>query len=1038
MTGNFGHVTGAAENESEGWKMIVPRYYEDLHMLHEGTMPDRAYYIPASGKMEDPVEHREASDRMQSLNGNWKFRYYESIYDVRDAFYKEGFDTSDFGELSVPGVWQMAGYDVHQYTNIRYPFPFDPPYVPQDIPCGAYVYRFDYRKDADAPKAYLNFEGVDSCFYVWINGIYTGYSQVSHATSEFDVTEKLVEGSNTLAALVLKWCDGSYLEDQDKFRTSGIFRDVYLLKRPEQAVRDYRITTLVKRDNAEVKLSFFYFDRAVETTVTIYGHQDERVASGKMTGRSVLTEGSLILKIAEPKLWNAESPYLYKLIIETEKETITDYIGIRTIEIKDGAICLNGQKIKFRGVNRHDFDPLTGPAVSSGQVLKDLKMMKQHNFNAIRSSHYPNAPYFYQLCDRYGFMVMNEADVEAHGPVEIYYRDNTDRHKFSRWNEKIADEPAWESAILDRVRRMVERDKNRPCILIWSMGNESAYGCNFETALKWTKESDPGRLTHYESARYRNGDILYDFSFLDLYSRMYPEPSEIREYLEKDGSKPFLLVEYCHAMGNGPGDLEDYFQLIQENDLMCGGFVWEWCDHAIAQGKAENGREKYAYGGDHGETIHDGNFCMDGLVYPDRTPHTGLLEYWNVHRPARLVSFDRDRKELRLRNYLDFTDLKDFVEIHYEVTCDGICVGAGVLPAFSVKPHEEAVTKLAVTVPRTGRAYLKLIYRKRKDSPFVPAGHVLGFDEILLANEDGRNQIALKWLNWSAEETGRVEVEEDRAFVICKGRNFAYRFDKRKGVFVSLNHAGREYLDCPMQFNIWRAPTDNDRYIQEEWKRAHYHESVVRTYGIVIHQTKDGVALDSVMSVSAASVQHILDMEVGWNIDRYGSINAVIKVWKNKEFPELPRFGVRLFLKKELENITYFGMGPMESYCDKRRAASHGLYRTKIEALHEDYIRPQENGSHYDCDYVELTSGQYGLAAAAGNPFSFNASVYTQEELERAAHNYQLQKSESTVLCLDYAMNGIGSNSCGPKVQEPYRFAEEEFTFTFKLIPYTK
>ena len=664
--------------------------------------------------------------------------------------------------------------------------------------------------------------------------------------------------------------------------------------------------------------------------------------------------------------------------------------------------------------------------------------MKQHNFNAIRSSHYPNAPYFYQLCDRYGFMVMNEADVEAHGPVEIYYRDNTDRHKFSRWNEKIADEPAWESAILDRVRRMVERDKNRPCILIWSMGNESAYGCNFETALKWTKESDPGRLTHYESARYRNGDILYDFSFLDLYSRMYPEPSEIREYLEKDGSKPFLLVEYCHAMGNGPGDLEDYFQLIQENDLMCGGFVWEWCDHAIAQGKAENGREKYAYGGDHGETIHDGNFCMDGLVYPDRTPHTGLLEYWNVHRPARLVSFDRDRKELRLRNYLDFTDLKDFVEIHYEVTCDGICVGAGVLPAFSVKPHEEAVTKLAVTVPRTGRAYLKLIYRKRKDSPFVPAGHVLGFDEILLANEDGRNQIALKWLNWSAEETGRVEVEEDRAFVICKGRNFAYSFDKRKGVFVSLNHAGREYLDCPMQFNIWRAPTDNDRYIQEEWKRAHYHESVVRTYGIVIHQTKDGVALDSVMSVSAASVQHILDMEVGWNIDRYGSINAVIKVWKNKEFPELPRFGVRLFLKKELENITYFGMGPMESYCDKRRAASHGLYRTKIEALHEDYIRPQENGSHYDCDYVELTSGQYGLAAAAGNPFSFNASVYTQEELERAAHNYQLLKSESTVLCLDYAMNGIGSNSCGPKVQEPYRFAEEEFTFTFKLIPYTK
>ncbi len=1034
-----------AENKvGEENEMIVPRYYEDLHMLHDRTMPPRAYYIPASGKMKDPVEHREESDRMQILNGTWKFRYFESIYDVKEVFYAVGYDTSDYDCLKVPGVWQMAGYDCHQYTNIRYPFPFDPPYVPQDIPCGAYVRHFDYRKEEDAPRAYLNFEGVDSCFFVWMNGIYVGYSQVSHATSEFDVTDRLLEGDNIIAVLVLKWCDGSYLEDQDKFRMSGIFRDVYLLKRPEQAVRDYRITTSVKSGMAEVKLDFFYFDQAVETAVSIYDHQGKQIVSGKIARsgilqeKGVLIEGGIVLPIESPRLWNAEAPYLYLIMIETEKETIMDYIGIRTIEIKDRILYLNGQKIKFRGVNRHDFDPETGPVVGMEHIIRDLMMMKRHNFNAVRSSHYPNAPYFYQLCDRYGFMVMNEADVEAHGPVELYYADQSEWHKFSRWNEKIADNPAWEAPILDRVRRMVERDKNRPCIVIWSMGNESAYGCNFEKALQWTREYDPSRITHYESARYRNEDVLYDYSFLDLYSRMYPESEEIESYLKRDGSKPFLLVEYCHAMGNGPGDLEDYFQMIQENDLMCGGFVWEWCDHAIAHGETEDGRKRYYYGGDHGEKIHDGNFCMDGLVYPDRTPHTGLLEYRNVHRPARIVSYDERNRELRLRNYLDFTDLKDYVKIRYEVSCDGICAGTGELPDMSIKPHEEAVMALPVTVPQTGRAFLKLIYQKKEASALVPDGHVLGFDEIRLSNQDGRNQTALRWLNRTDKAVGRVDVEETNSKVICRGRNFAYTYDKRAGGFISLLYAGREYLDRPMQFNLWRAPTDNDRYIKEEWKRARYHEAGTRTYGIVIRQTKDTVTIESVMSVSAASVQRMLDMEVCWTIDGNGGIGAVIRVWKNKEFPELPRFGIRFFLKKELENITYYGMGPMESYCDKHRAASHGLYRARVEEMHEDYIRPQENGSHYDCDYVELTNGQYGIAAASETPFSFNASPYTQEELERAEHNDQLRKSDSTVLCLDYAMNGIGSNSCGPKTWKPYRFDDVEFTFALRLVPFVK
>lgn len=476
--------------------MIVPRYYEDLDMLHENTMPARAYYIPASERKKNLVENRQGSDRFYLLNGEWKFQYFKSIYDVTDPFYEDGYDTSAFDTISVPGVWQTAGYDCHQYTNIRYPFPFDPPYVPQDIPCGAYVHTFSYQKDAKAPKAFLNFEGVDSCFYVWLNGFYVGYSQVSHATSEFDVTPLLQEGTNTLAVLVLKWCDGSYLEDQDKFRMSGIFRDVYLLKRPEKAVQDYRITTKIFKDSATVKIDLC-FSEPVDTEITIEDRAGTVVAAGRIS-----RDGSTELTVPHPVLWNTENPYLYTVIFTSKDEAITDSIGFRTIEIKDKAVCFNGEKIKFRGVNRHDFHPETGFAVSAKQIKADLTLMKQHNFNAIRSSHYPNAPYFYQMCDQYGFMVIDEADIEAHGPYMLYRKEDTDRNRFSRWNEKIADNPAWEKAITDRVRLMVQRDKNRPCIVIWSMGNESAYGCNFEKALEWTKAFDPERLTQYESARY--------------------------------------------------------------------------------------------------------------------------------------------------------------------------------------------------------------------------------------------------------------------------------------------------------------------------------------------------------------------------------------------------------------------------------------------------------------------------------------------------------------------------------------------------------
>lgn len=1016
--------------------MIVQRHYENQKMLHENTMPMRAYYVPASKRMDNPVEHREVSDRLQLLSDQWKFRYYESIYQVQDAFYEKGYDASAYDEIPVPGVWQMYGYDYHQYTNVRYPFPFDPPYVPQNNPCGTYIYEFAYVKDEKAPKAYLNFEGVDSCFYVWINGEYVGYSQVSHSTSEFDVTPYITEGTNTLAVLVLKWCDGSYLEDQDKFRMSGIFRDVYLLKRPVQAVRDYFVHTELLEERAQVTIDFRYFEDAAQTVVTLCDANGKEIYKGIADTTKEGGSAKITFPVENPILWNTEAPYLYNLYIETEEEVITEHVGFREITICEKVVYFNGEKIKFHGANRHDSDPVTGFAISIEQMKKDLTLMKQHNINAIRTSHYPNSPIFYQLCDKYGFMVIDEADIESHGPVCFYYKEITWENQVHCWSQVLADNPEWEEAIVDRIQRCVTRDKNRPSVLIWSMGNESAYGCNFEKALAWVKSYDNSRLTHYESDWCDKSVREYDFSNLDLYSRMYPSLTDIKGHLDGGLEKPYILCEYCHAMGNGPGDLEDYFEVFQDNDQMCGGFVWEWCDHAIYKGEAPNGKAIYYYGGDHGEEIHDNNFCMDGLVYPDRTPHTGLREYKNVNRPVRVVDYVQQTQELTLKNYLDFTDVKDYVRISYEMTCDGVVVKEGELDRISIKPHATTKVVLNNMIPKAGKVYLKLLYYSAKETPLVPAGHLLGFDEILLENEDGRNQTALKWLEDSVKAEGTVEVQETDAEITCKGADFLYIYDKRTGLFNQLSYGGKQYLDKPMELNIWRAPTDNDMNIRNNWQSAHYNQAYARAYETKVSRNETGVEIHTKMSILAVTVQRLLSIDSVWAIDNNGGIKVKMSAVKDKELPELPRFGIRMFINNKLEQVSFFGMGPGESYRDKHRASAHGLYQTRVQDMHEDYIRPQENGSHYDCDYVVLSDGQFGLAAASEQRFSFNASVYTQEELTVKKHNYELEESGSIILCLDYALNGIGSNSCGPGVLEKYRLDEKEFGFEITLKPF--
>ena len=1027
--------------------MIVPRYFEDLGVLHEHTLPPRAYYVPASAPTASSPWEREKSDRFHLLSGRWAFRYLPSIHDLTEPFWETPDAAPEgFTMIQVPSTWQHLGYDHHQYTNVRYPIPFDPPHVPQDNPCGAYIRDFDHTPNPVAPTTQLVFEGVDSCFYVWLNGAYLGYSQVSHATAEFDVTEHIRPGANRLAVLVLKWCDGTYLEDQDKFRTSGIFRDVYLLSRPAAVLFDYVTTTSLGPvagtgfdagpSTALIKIQGAYRDGPVPTSVELVDHDGAVVAAGELepfAGDDGYTHRTR-LNVEAPYLWSAEDPYLYTLVITTPDEVITDRVGIREVEVSDAVVRLNGHPITLRGVNRHDSDPATGPVVDLEHMLWDLRLMKEHNINAVRSSHYPNDPRFYQLCDEYGFYVMSEADNESHGTQTRFLADPSWENQVEHWNEPIADNPAWTEATVDRMRLCVHREKNRPSIISWSAGNECSYGCTLEAALMWVKGFDPTRLTHYESSYYRDSKRRYDYSCIDLYSRMYPGIEEIREYLDSDPDKPFILVEYCHAMGNGPGDLEDYWEIIRDDDRMCGGFVWEWCDHAVAAGTSDDGRPVFRYGGDHGEDIHDGNFCVDGLVSPDRVPHPGLAELKNVQRPARVVEYDQDEGLLTIHNDLDHTDLSQYARVSWEVRCDGVVVDRGDIDLTDpVPPHTSVMLRCEPRIPHAGKCHLLVTHRLARPEPLLPAGHVLGFDEVPLRNADGRHRRVAE-LAHRPTTRGSVQVAREGTRIDVAAAGLCCTIDTRTGLPTALSVNGREVLERPAELNIWRAPTDNDRHVRLEWERAHYHRATARAYAVDVAEEAGRATISADVALVAPTVQPALRGRLIWTLTADGVLGLILRMRRTLGFPSLPRLGLRLFLPESMNRVDYHGLGPFESYADKHRASHHGAFGADVADLHEDYIRPQENGSHADCDEVTVSGGGLVLTAVGQTPFSFNASRYTQEELAARHRNTDLRPSGSTVLCLDAAMAGIGSNSCGPALRSRYRVDGHELGMELHLL----
>ena len=998
--------------------MNLPDYHVDPHALHVNTLPNRAYYIPYTDRQIAMRDIRSESDRFYSLSGKWQFRYFNSLLDL-----PQDFVTADMqmDSIPVPSVWQMHGYDRHQYTNWRYPFPYDPPHVPTENPCGLYKRRF-MLGDTPNCRRTIVFEGVDSCFYLWINGQFVGYSQISHSTSEFDITDFVHAGENSIAVLVLKWCDGSYFEDQDKFRMSGIFRDVYILRREQRCLWDYFIHTSLSEDHRSavirVELEYRGEDSSAShhTHYYLYDATGDRIDDGRAYG------DSFEIGLNNVTLWSAENPYLYTLVLRYNGEAMSEPVGLREIRIENGVVRINGQNIKFRGVNRHDSDPVLGSAVGEEEMLRDLVMMKHFNINAIRTSHYPNSPIFPRMCDRYGFYLMAEADLECHG---VLFQDGT-------YNERnyniLAQDPEYGEAILDRVQHCVIRDKNRPSIVIWSMGNESGMGRNFHEALRWTKSYDSSRLTHYERASFPPEGEYINQDHLDLYSRMYPSIDEIDHYFSDNSvGKPYILCEYAHAMGNGPGDAENYFRCFERHEGHCGGFVWEWCDHAIDMGSTPDGRRRYFYGGDFGEFPHDGNFCMDGLVYPDRRPHTGLYELKNVNRPARVSEIDLNAGVFRVQNYLDFTTLNDYITMIYAVRAEGRELFRGTVPdeLLAIPPHQyrDIQLKMPEALPPIFAVYFE--QRQKYDRPLSPAGHVRGIDQL------GRQKYPMP-----ARPDGVLAVDtwENARNIVLRGENFRYVFDKQSGCFEIVNYDQLNMVKLPMSFNIWRAPTDNDRYIAEQWRRYGYDRASTRVYDVQL-TGGDVVTIAASFALTSRGLPAILRGNAEWRVYMNGCIDARIDVKCREDGPPLPRFGLRMMLSHAMKNVRYFGYGPFESYADKHRASVKHMYESTVAEQHEDYIRPQENGSHWNCDFVSIT-GPLGGFEVYGDEFSFNVSPYTQEELEQKAHSCELKPAQGTMFCLDYSQNGIGSNSCGPALNAHYAMPSR-FCFSFTIVPVT-
>ncbi len=1013
----------------------LPDYHKSLDVLHFGCEEPRAYFVPFEDEKSAELPRSE-SKYFHSLCGEWDFRFYKSVVDVEDGFYAEDYEiTEDYNKIKVPMNWQMdldKDYDKPNYTNVNYPIPFDPPHVPDENPCGIYIRSFEVNENMLSRELFLNFEGVDSCFYLWINGKLVGYSQVSHMTSEFKVTDFVHAGTNRLAVLVLKWCDGTYLEDQDMWRMSGIFREVYLLERSTRGrIEDYYIKTELNKKLTKCSFDVdlkIYGDREVGYKL-ISPHGDE-VASGESK------DAKIRIKLENPVLWNDEEPLLYKLFLDISGETILARVGIKSLKIKNSVLYLNGQKIKIRGVNRHDSHPLLGHATPPEHMLEDLYILKRFNVNAIRTSHYPNDPRLLEMCDELGFLVIDEADIETHGTGSRVCRTAKNRkeayneyHVF--WSE-ISQNPEWKQAYVDRAKRMFERDKNRACVVFWSLGNESGCGDNHRAMRDYIKGRKPDAIVHYEGANYGyNSQIKNNISDVsDVESWMYPSIEKCREILgsKKRGKKPFYLCEYCHAMGNGPGDLRDYWELIESDDRFVGGCIWEYTDHSVAVPDGKGGY-KYTYGGDFNDFPNDKNFCVDGLVYPDRAPHTGFMEAKIAYQPF-FASYNGDGS-VKIKSRLFFAGLDD-IGFNWDIKADGKLIASGEISGLMIMPREanDFVLFDPADYSLEGEAYLTLKFVLRKDKPWAKAGYECGLKQFKLDSSPKANkEIALGEV---------ITFEDDRYVKIAAGKN-SFVFDKPYGALKEIKHDGADLITKPVEINLWRAPLDNDVPYLEQWDEIGMCRLVQKTYSArLTENSAEKAVITAEIALGSYRYDPVFKATVTYTFLPDGAVLVNVDGKANEGIEVLPRIGLQLTMPEGFESFSYFGYGPHESYIDKNLSTYVDKFETTVTDNFEHYVRPQENSSHYGTKWANVKNADgVGICCTPNDfdSFSVNAQHFTANMIREAKHDYELEPLKETVLNLDFKHLSCGSASCGPISLDKYRLLDKTFNFTFRLFP---
>lgn len=1012
-------------------------YHKSLSHLHVGCEAPHAYFIPFQNEKLSASDNRAASDRFTSLCGDWDFHYYPSEAFLPDFLAKD-FTTEGFDTLTVPMSWQAAlgrGYDTPNYTNVNYPFPVDPPHVPNDNPCGLYVRTFHMDEATLAQRTVtLTFEGVDSCFYVFLNNTFVGYSQVSHMTSEFDITNYLAVGENTLKVLVFKWCDGSYLEDQDKFRFSGIFREVYLLTRDRVHITDLFARTYLTKDFRRANLDV---DVTLSGKATV-SYRLVRACGAEIESGSVVIDGSgkFDFLVDNPELWSDEVPTLYHLYIHCGDEFICLPIGFREVKIENKVVYINGQKVKAKGVNRHDSHPYLGSATPLDHMLHDLYLLKQFNVNMIRTSHYPNDPRFLGLCDKLGFYVCDETDLETHGMQRI-----------GNW-DGLTDSEDWTESYMDRVTRMYERDKNHACVIFWSLGNESGMGRNQVRMSEYLHSRDPRNLVHCEDISRRLHSNLHtddlarknkvESPVIDMESRMYPSPEEIEnDYFARGNhyTKPLFLCEYSHAMGNGPGCLSQYWNLIYKHDGFFGGCVWEFLDHSVATGDDIYRDPHFVYGGDFGDHPNDGNFCVDGLVYPNRKPHTGFYEYKQAIKPFALTGFDAEKGTLRIKNLRYFTDLSD-TDLYWNIQRNGKIVKDGRILSLAVKPQTNRTYHLDLSdVDLSGAVCtFNLSVRQNKAYPWAPYGHELGFEQVVLPEKN----VATRSLVDEIPVGVRFAAEEDDKTITVLAGETAYRVNKLHGTIDSIVDNGRELLTSPIRPTVWRAPTDNDRRIKNDWRNVGIDREQIHCYETTLCEVTDKTATVRVkLSMGGYFMAPFLHADVLYTFYAKGGVRLDFDVKVAENVPHLPRFGVIFSMPEGSERLRYFGRGPLESYADKRLASTLGEYETTVSEHFEHYVRPQENMAHADTRwaFVSNLSAHGLLFARTEADFSFNCSHFDPVQLTKTAHDYELVPRKDTVINLDVRQDGIGSNSCGPSLNEKYQLKEKAFRFSVRIMP---